>query len=115
LKDTFNAFDRDGSAELQYPEYLESWRFLNQPGTDADIKKQFDGVDVDRSGFVEWDEYVFSIMEEQANNYGPLADLERLTELLGEITGKYEFMLTEGTGLKESKNVPKRMPYCVQD
>jgi Ca2+-binding EF-hand superfamily protein len=102
LKDTFNAFDRDGSAELEFPEYLESWRFLDQPGTDADVKRTFDGVDVDGSGFVEWDEYVFSIMGEKANDYGPLCDLERLTSLLGDMTGKYEFMLTEGSGLKES-------------
>ena len=43
LKDTFNAFDRDGNAELGFPEYLEAWRFLNQPGTDEDVKKAFDG------------------------------------------------------------------------
>ena len=30
LKDTFNAFDNDGSAELGYPEYVEAWRFLNR-------------------------------------------------------------------------------------
>jgi len=38
--DTFNAFDKDGSAQLEYPEYVEAWKFLDQPGTDAaDIKK----------------------------------------------------------------------------
>ena len=26
FKDTFNAFDRDGNAELQFPEYLEAWK-----------------------------------------------------------------------------------------
>jgi hypothetical protein len=42
LKDTFNAFDRDGNAEMQYLEYVESWKFLNQPGSEADIKRAFD-------------------------------------------------------------------------
>ena len=35
IRDTFNAFDRDGNAELGWAEYLEAWRFLNQPGTDG--------------------------------------------------------------------------------
>ena len=39
LKDTFNAFDNDGSAELGFPEYQEAWRFLGLQGNDADIKK----------------------------------------------------------------------------
>ena len=42
LKDTFNAFDKDGSNEMGYEEYNESWKFLNRPGSDADIKKAFE-------------------------------------------------------------------------
>jgi hypothetical protein len=53
LKDTFNAFDKDGSGEMGYEEYNESWKFLNRPGTDADIKKAFDMIDVDGTGLVE--------------------------------------------------------------
>merc|ERR1719471_1666542 len=87
LKDTFNAFDGDGSGELQYPEYVEAWKFLKQPD-DADlIKKSFDGVDFDNSGYIEWSEFVFSIMKEDASKVGPLADLETLLELLGDVDG----------------------------
>ena len=32
LKDTFNAFDNDGSAQLSFDEYADSWNFLNRPG-----------------------------------------------------------------------------------
>lgn len=42
LRDTFDAFDKDGSAQLGFEEYQEAWRFLNRPGTDADIKRAFD-------------------------------------------------------------------------
>jgi len=66
LKDAFNAFDKDGNAELGYPEYVEAWKFLAQPGTESDIKKAFDGVDFDNSGLVEWEEFVFSIMGEES-------------------------------------------------
>ena len=73
LKDTFNAFDKDGSAQLGFPEYVESWKFLDRPGSDADIKKAFDSVDIDKSGLIEWSEFAFSLMGEAALNFGPLA------------------------------------------
>merc|ERR1719350_1949633 len=34
LMETFDAFDKDGNGELQFPEYTAAWRFLNQPGSD---------------------------------------------------------------------------------
>merc|ERR1719210_2969178 len=49
LRDTFNAFDGDGSGELQFPEYVEAWKFLNQPGGEQQMKQAFDSVDVDNS------------------------------------------------------------------
>ena len=42
LKDTFDAFDKDGSAEMAYEEYRESWKFLNRPGSELDIRAAFD-------------------------------------------------------------------------
>ena len=46
---------------------MEAWRFLAQPGTEKDIKNAFDSVDVDGSGLVEWEEFVFSIMGQEAS------------------------------------------------
>merc|ERR1712038_416326 len=82
LMETFDAFDKDGNGELQFPEYTSAWRFLNQPGSDSDIKNAFDGVDVDRSGLVDRDEFVFSIMGPDAANFGPIADMDRLDSLM---------------------------------
>merc|ERR1712048_297229 len=79
LKDTFNAFDKDGNAELGYPEYNEAWKFLGRQGSEADIKKAFDSVDIDGSGLIEWTEFVFSLMGAKAANFGVLADLELLS------------------------------------
>lgn len=67
---------------MSYEEYVESWRFLDRPGTDSDIKNAFDSVDVDRSVLIEWSEFAFSLMGEAALNFGPLADLELLVDLL---------------------------------
>jgi len=82
LMETFDAFDKDGNGELQFPEYKSAWRFLNQPGSDSDIKGAFDGVDVDRSGLVDRDEFVFSIMGPKAADFGPIADMDRLDALM---------------------------------
>jgi Ca2+-binding EF-hand superfamily protein len=102
LRDTFNAFDRDGNAELGFPEYLEAWRFLNQPGTDEDVKKAFDGVDVNSSGLVEEDEFMYSIMGEPALKYGLMADMEKVTSMLGDMVGEYTLMAGNFGSMKES-------------
>eukprot|EP00492_Amphilonche_elongata_P002513 TRINITY_DN276_c0_g1_i6.p1 TRINITY_DN276_c0_g1~~TRINITY_DN276_c0_g1_i6.p1 ORF type:complete len:227 (-),score=64.66 TRINITY_DN276_c0_g1_i6:327-965(-) len=92
LKDTFNAFDKDGNGELGYPEYNEAWKFLGQPGDDSKIKAAFDGVDIDQSGLVEWSEFVFSIMGEAATKYGVLADMEDLERLLKNTVSEYKIL-----------------------
>merc|ERR550519_234554 len=80
---------------MGFTEYVESWKFLNQPGGDDVIKRAFDAVDVDGSGLLEWDEYVFSIMGEAALKYGLLADMETLSTGL-------DSTLKEVTLLKEA-------------
>merc|ERR1712038_1054370 len=87
LRDTFNAFDSDGSGELGYPEYVEAWKFLNRPGDEAEIKKTFDSVDVDGTQTVEWAEFAFTLMGDSALEFGPLADLELLNTLLNDTAG----------------------------
>ena len=66
MKDTFNAFDKDGSLELGYEEYRDSWKFMSRPGDDNEIKQAFDVIDVDGTGLVEFSEYLFSLMGEKA-------------------------------------------------
>ena len=53
MKNTFDAFDNDGSGQLNFSEFKEAWKFLNRPGGDQEIKKAFDSQDVDGSGFVD--------------------------------------------------------------
>merc|ERR1712141_65780 len=83
--DTFKAFDRDNNATLQFPEYQEAWRFLNLPGDANAAKQAFDNVDIDRNGNVDLTEFLYSIMGEDAKNYGYFADLEILQILLAKL------------------------------
>jgi Ca2+-binding EF-hand superfamily protein len=82
LKDTFNAFDKDGSGEMGFPEYCEAWAFLGRGGSEEEIKTVWNSVDIDGSGLIEWTEFVFSLMGESALEFGSLADLEHLNGLL---------------------------------
>ena len=83
LLDTFNAFDKDGTAEMAYEEYAEAWKFLGRGQDDDEIRKTFDSVDVDGSGLVEWNEFTF----QKAMNFGALANLEILNGLLIDTSG----------------------------
>merc|ERR1711879_504439 len=76
LRDTFDAFDKDGSAELGYEEYKEAWKFLGRGGNEAEVKSTWDSVDIDKSGQIEFSEFAFSLMGEKALQFGVLADLE---------------------------------------
>ena len=70
LKDTFNVFDKDGSLQLGFEEYVEAWKFLGRGGNETEIKEVWDSVDVDGSGLIEWSEFAFSVMGEIALNFG---------------------------------------------
>merc|ERR1719336_2944875 len=76
MRETFDKFDRNGSGELNLVEYKKAWKFLGKPGTEEDMEAAFKGVDIDNSGYVEWDEFVFSLQGEEAQKYGLLADME---------------------------------------
>ena len=64
--ETFNAFDKDGNGELGFPEYVEAWKFLNQPGSQEEIKAAFDSVDVDGSALIDLFEFLLSFMGDEA-------------------------------------------------
>lgn len=85
MRETFDRFDRNGSGELNLEEYKKAWKFLGRPGTEEEIVGAFKGVDVDNSGYIEWEEFVFSLQGEEAAKYGLLADMEKMLELLAEV------------------------------
>lgn len=85
MRETFDKFDRNGSGELNLVEYKKAWKFLGKPGSEEDMDNAFTSVDIDNSGFIEWDEFVFSLQGEEAQKYGLLADMEVMLTLLSEI------------------------------
>merc|ERR1712238_417090 len=59
---------------------------------EADIKKAYESVDVDGSGTIDWNEFIFSIMGETATKYGVLADMEELQRLLKNTVSEYNIL-----------------------
>merc|ERR1712156_114808 len=107
LNDTFKAFDRDNNATLQYPEYQEAWRFLNLPGDNTAAKTAFDSVDIDSNGNVDLNEFLYSIMGEEAKNYGYFADLEILQVLLAKLVAGEDKKALELLGQAQKTNEAK--------
>merc|ERR1712223_1748895 len=100
--DTFNAFDNDGSGQLNFSEFKEAWRFLQKPGDDRRIKSAFDNQDVDGSGHVGQNEFAFALMGENALKYGPLADMELLNGMLDQVSGNMMAQLAAEGSMKKS-------------
>ena len=73
---TFQTCDTDRTGQLNLRQYVQAWKLLGQTGTDVDAKMAFDRTDIDASGFIEWSEFSFSILGDDATNYGLLADLD---------------------------------------
>merc|ERR1712168_1255211 len=93
---------------------MEAWQFLGQPGSAEDIKKAFDMVDIDGSGLVDKDEFIFSIMGEKAANYGLLADLEKASEALDTILRNFDALQGELKSVGESAEARARKNKMIR-
>ena len=45
LVETYKKFDKDGSNQLELPEFQQAWEFLGLEGSDEEVKKAFVSVD----------------------------------------------------------------------
>jgi Ca2+-binding EF-hand superfamily protein len=61
LTQTFQKFDKDGSGQLERPEFHQAWEFLGLEGSVDQMNRAFDGGDVDRSGIVDRREFCEAI------------------------------------------------------
>ena len=66
----FNQFDKDGSGELEIPEFRDAWNFLGLHGSDEEIKRAFTSVDVDGSGKVDRREFATAIRDSRVEELG---------------------------------------------
>ena len=76
---------------------------MGRAGSEREIKKTFDSVDIDRSGFIDRTEFAFSLMGEKAMDYGTAADLEILSNLLSD-TANLLSNLKNGLSLNSESN-----------
>lgn len=116
MRETFDKFDRNGSGELNLVEYKKAWKFLGKPGTEQEMEEAFKSVDIDNSGFVEWDEFVFSLEGEEASKYGLLADMEITLTLLDEINDDLRVLRGERSDTqKELYTLKERMAIMQRE
>merc|ERR1712048_1114334 len=80
---------------------------LNLPGDATAAKRAFDSVDVDSNGNVDLNEFLYSIMGEEAKNYGYFADLEILQVLLAKLVAGEDKKALELLGQAQKTNEAK--------
>ena len=64
LAKVFKAFDKNGDGKLSTEEVKEGYlEHFEKVMTDEDLKMMFDAVDTDRSGFIDYSEFVVAAMQ----------------------------------------------------
>merc|ERR1712062_407 len=100
LNGTFDKFDKDGSGELEKPEFRKAWEFLGLEGSVEEMNRAFDQVDSDKSGVVDRYEFKTAIKDSRA---AELSLTMLLTNLDGKIDGLDDIFNTYKTKLEEAK------------
>ena len=96
----FKKFDRDGSGELEKPEFHKAWEFLGLSATRDEVDQAFKGVDVDGSGIISIVEFMQAIKDSRSAELSLGLLVEKMD---GHLEGMEGFFADYKNKLTESK------------
>ena len=82
---TFKKFDKDGSGQLEYPEFVSAYADLGLNGTERELKEAFAKVDADSSGYVDMQEFMSAIKDSRSTELS-------MSVIIGKMDGQLEGM-----------------------
>ena len=94
-------FLRDGSGQLEKPEFIKAWRFLGLAGEDSEIARAFDDVDVNRGGIIDRREFCDAIRDSRASKLS-LGIL--VTKMDGHLEGMSDFFTSCKQRVKDKED-----------
>merc|ERR1712154_222339 len=84
LNATFKKFDKDGSGELEMPEFKLAWEDLGLEGTNDEMEEAFIKVDTNKSGKIDNREFNWAL---QSSRLAELSMSVLLTQMDGKLEG----------------------------
>ena len=122
LRQVFNKYDSDENGVLDIQEATSCLIELEMYTTAEDISVLFQALDVDQSGFLDWEEFVVLARQASASNivadYIPLHEIEGITyDLVAVVTAEHRFAgcTAEAGQLVADASFRNSIPKSMQD
>jgi len=92
LKEVFSRFDSSGQGLVDIDDYLRARRYLGNSVSEEDLESAFVAVDLHNCGYIDVNEFVYSVMGNAASKVGTLAYAKILNKLISVVSRRFSLL-----------------------